>query len=238
MGSAGFFIQQAPPGLWQWRVSAVSATSIDTDFEIWATVDNALSVLATQNKDVVGRGDSLVLQVSITQESVGISGMNVTALPIRNDVDTGAVISFADDGQHMDGSASDGVYGAIISSFSAGVYTFHVTVQGATPLGSVMRLLEVYVYAKEGCCSGRVGNANGLGTYPQEVTISDIQTLVTAKFIQVTCNGLVSCNAEADANQSGGANPTCSDITISDIQTLVNHLFIAGPANAPLKDCL
>jgi len=88
------------------------------------------------------------------------------------------------------------------------------------------------------CCSGRVGNANGLGTYPNEVTISDIQTLVTAKFIQGTCTGYVQCLAEGDANQSGGANPTCSDITISDIQTLVNHLFIAGPTNAPLKSCL
>jgi hypothetical protein len=88
------------------------------------------------------------------------------------------------------------------------------------------------------CCVGRVGNANGVGTYPQEVTIGDIQTLVTAKFIQGTCTGYVQCLAEGDANQSGGPNPTCNDITISDIQTLVNHLFIAGPANAPLKTCL
>jgi hypothetical protein len=88
-----------------------------------------------------------------------------------------------------------------------------------------------------GCCLTRVGNANGLGTYPQEVTISDIQTLVTAKFIVGSCAALT-CLAECDANQSGGVDPTCSDISISDIVTLVNHLFIAGPANAPLKDCL
>jgi PKD repeat protein len=89
-----------------------------------------------------------------------------------------------------------------------------------------------------GCCVDRVGDANGIGTYPQEVTISDIQTLVTAKFIQGTCTDYVQCLAEGDVNQSGGANPQCKDITISDIQTLVNHLFIAGPANAPLKECL
>jgi hypothetical protein len=92
--------------------------------------------------------------------------------------------------------------------------------------------------ACQSCCFGRVGNVNGLGTYPNEVTISDIQTLVTAKFIQGTCVGYVSCIAEGDVNQSGGADPTCNDITISDIQTLVNHLFIAGPVNAPLKTCL
>ena len=89
------------------------------------------------------------------------------------------------------------------------------------------------------CCSGRVGDANGVGTYPQEVTISDIQMLVTAKFIgSLPCQEYLSCLTEADVNQSGGAIPTCNDITISDIQTLVNHLFIAGPANSPLKACL
>jgi len=90
-----------------------------------------------------------------------------------------------------------------------------------------------------GCCILRVGNANALGTYPNEVTISDIQLLVMAKFISsLPCEQNLSCLTEADVNQSGGANPKCSDVTISDIQTLVNHLFIAGPANAPLKSCL
>jgi hypothetical protein len=89
------------------------------------------------------------------------------------------------------------------------------------------------------CCVGRVGNANGIGTYPNEVTISDIQLLVTAKFMSsLPCEQNLHCLTEADVNQSGGANPACKDITIADIQTLVNHLFIAGPANAPLKDCL
>ncbi|MCX6834968.1 MAG: thrombospondin type 3 repeat-containing protein, partial [candidate division Zixibacteria bacterium] len=89
------------------------------------------------------------------------------------------------------------------------------------------------------CCVGRVGDANGLGTYPNEVTISDIQLMVTAKFISsLPCEQNLPCLAEADVNQSGGANPACKDITIADIQTLVNHLFIAGPANAPLQDCL
>jgi hypothetical protein len=89
------------------------------------------------------------------------------------------------------------------------------------------------------CCNGRVGNANGLGTYPNEVTISDIQLLVTAKFIStLPCEQNLHCLTEADVNQSGGANPACKDITVADIQTLVNHLFIAGPVAAPLKSCL
>ncbi|MCX6834521.1 MAG: hypothetical protein NTW07_05200, partial [candidate division Zixibacteria bacterium] len=89
------------------------------------------------------------------------------------------------------------------------------------------------------CCVGRVGNANGLGTFPNEVTISDIQLLVMAKFISnLPCEQNLHCLTEADVNQSGGAYPTCDNISISDIQTLVNHLFVAGPTNAPLKDCL
>jgi hypothetical protein len=88
------------------------------------------------------------------------------------------------------------------------------------------------------CCVGRVGDANGLGTYPNEVTISDIQLLVFAKFISsLPCEQNLHCLTEADVNQSGGVNPRCSDVTISDIQTVVNHLFIAGPPNAPLKLC-
>ncbi|MCX6834119.1 MAG: hypothetical protein NTW07_03120, partial [candidate division Zixibacteria bacterium] len=91
----------------------------------------------------------------------------------------------------------------------------------------------------DGCCSDRVGNANGLGYYPNEVTISDIQLLVTAKFISsLPCEQNLWCLTEADVNQSGGANPKCSDITIADIQTLVNHLFICGPVNCQLKNCL
>ncbi|MCX6834966.1 MAG: hypothetical protein NTW07_07515, partial [candidate division Zixibacteria bacterium] len=89
------------------------------------------------------------------------------------------------------------------------------------------------------CCRGRVGDANGLGTYPQEVTIADILTLVTAKYIStLPCDQIIRCLSEADVNQSGGANPKCSDVTMADIQTLVNHLIIAGPAKAPLKACL
>jgi len=88
------------------------------------------------------------------------------------------------------------------------------------------------------CCVGRVGGANGIGTYPQEVTIGDIQALVTAKFIVGTCDGTLPCLGEGDVNQSGGANPTCNDITIGDTMALVNHLYIAGPVNAPLSECL
>jgi hypothetical protein len=93
--------------------------------------------------------------------------------------------------------------------------------------------------AAEDCCEGRVGDANWLGTYPNEVTIADIMTLVTAKYVSILpCEQNLPCLTEADVNQSGGANPACKDVTIADILSLVDHLFIAGPTNAPLKSCL
>jgi len=93
--------------------------------------------------------------------------------------------------------------------------------------------------ACETCCVGRVGDANGQSG--DEPTISDISTLIDAKFITGTCGGdppKIACLAEADSNQSGGADPTCDDITISDISKLIDYLFITGPETATLPDCL
>ena len=89
---------------------------------------------------------------------------------------------------------------------------------------------------KAGCCAGRVGDANGEGG--DEPTISDISTLIDAKFITGSCDGIIDCLTEADINQSGGLSATCDDITISDISTLIDYLFITGPETATLPDCL
>ncbi len=86
------------------------------------------------------------------------------------------------------------------------------------------------------CCSGCVGDANDSGE--EEPTIGDITTLIDAKFIANTCDGIVNCAAEADVNQSGGVNPACGDITIGDITVLIDYLFITGSDNMDLPECL
>jgi len=86
------------------------------------------------------------------------------------------------------------------------------------------------------CCAGRVGDANG--SSEDEPTISDISVMIDAKFITGTCDGIISCLAEADVNQSGGIGPTCDDVTISDISILIDYLFISGPETATLLECL
>jgi len=85
------------------------------------------------------------------------------------------------------------------------------------------------------CCVGRVGDANGVGG--DEPTIGDVSTMIDAKFITGTCAGTIVCLAEADINQSGGADPTCDDITIGDISTLIDYLFITG-SSLGLPNCL
>lgn len=87
----------------------------------------------------------------------------------------------------------------------------------------------------EGCCVGRVGDANGSGD--DEPTIGDVSTMIDAKFITGTCDGILNCLTEADINQSGVTNPTCDDITIGDISTLIDYLFITG-SSLGLPECL
>jgi subtilisin family serine protease len=88
------------------------------------------------------------------------------------------------------------------------------------------------------CCQGVVGNADGQGIYPDEVTLGDIMLMVDAKFVSGDCSKLP-CVAEADVNQDGGLNPNCDDhVTLSDIMALVDYLFITGPQNMTLPNCL
>jgi len=83
-----------------------------------------------------------------------------------------------------------------------------------------------------GCCAGIVGNINGLGG--DIPTLGDISALIDYKFITLTP---IPCLAEADINQSGGANPGPEDITIGDIAILIDYLFITGPTLG-LPNCL
>ena len=83
------------------------------------------------------------------------------------------------------------------------------------------------------CCVGKVGNVNGQGG--DDPTLSDVMVLVDHLFI--TGRSLW-CPAEADINQSGGADPQQGpngDLTLSDIMLLVDHLFVSG---APMPDCI
>jgi len=72
--------------------------------------------------------------------------------------------------------------------------------------------LSQFALALPACCVSRVGDANGSGD--DIPTVGDISVMIDAKFLTGTCDGIIGCLAEADMNQSGGADPTCNDITI------------------------
>jgi hypothetical protein len=73
------------------------------------------------------------------------------------------------------------------------------------------------------CCRGVVGDANGDGN--PEPTIGDISLLIDHLFI---LGSPLDCLLEADANQSGGVDPSPADITIGDISYLIGYLFVSG----------
>jgi hypothetical protein len=104
--------------------------------------------------------------------------------------------------------------------------------------GSAASLSQFLVAERLSCCVGRVGDANGEGEYPDEVTLGDIMLLVDAKFITGDCS-ILPCLMEADVNQDGGFDPDCDNhVTLGDIMKLVDFLFITGPETATLPECL
>jgi hypothetical protein len=83
------------------------------------------------------------------------------------------------------------------------------------------------------CCQGKVGNVSGQNW--GEPTLSDVMMLVDHVFIS---GRSLWCAAEADIDQSGGADPqqgSNGDITLIDIMMLVDHIFLTG---RPLPDCI
>jgi hypothetical protein len=97
-------------------------------------------------------------------------------------------------------------------------------------------MAQVLDWEPEPCCIGLVGDANGSGD--EEPTIGDVSFMIDAKFIAQSCEGKISCLAEADINGSAEGAAACDDITIGDISMLIDYLFITGPETfGPLPDC-
>ena len=103
-----------------------------------------------------------------------------------------------------------------------------------TGVGSLARW-TIGTVVSTGCCTGKIGDVNN--DHADVPTIGDISMLIDALFITGNCTK-IACIAEADANQSGGANPTCAALTIGDVSILIDCLFITGPDNYVRKTCL
>jgi hypothetical protein len=138
----------------------------------------------------------------------------------------------------------DGGYGIAVGGFGAAyvtgytdsdnfptLYPYQGTLRQAGADIFVAKLIDTSTLD---CCLGRVGDANGQSG--DEPTISDISTMIDALFISGN-SGIIACLAEADVNQSGGADPQPEDLTISDVSILIDYLFITG-SSLGLPDCL
>jgi hypothetical protein len=145
---------------------------------------------------------------------------------------------------YLGGSMYDGAYDLALDA-SGAVYVTGYTDSDDFPVlnpnqgtlsqgGADVFVAKLIGTSSSHCCVGRVGDANGLGG--DEPTISDISVMIDALFISGN-PGIIACLAEADVNQSGGADPQPEDLTISDISTLIDYLFITGPSLG-LPDCL
>jgi len=136
------------------------------------------------------------------------------------------------------------------------------TVLTTTPIGGTLEELSAQVtYAKtwymetvrgctggDGCCVGRVGDANGSHEADDEISLGGIMLMVDVLFISSDCSKLP-CLEEADVTQSPGTPAlTCANyteyVTLGDIMTLVDFLFIRGeydpvenPGGATLPTC-
>lgn len=91
-------------------------------------------------------------------------------------------------------------------------------------------IAAVPTYSDPHCCVGKVGNAD-CGSN-DIASITDVFVLIHYLFIDgpAPC-----CLAEADLDQSGGADPMPAHITLSDVAALIDHLFIGFQ---PLPDCI
>jgi len=167
---------------------------------------------------------------SIWWTEAGVPGLNASAL---QDTDLALITTFAYDRTI---APTDVLY----------YWTILTSTRTATNPAAGLTALEAQVaHAKSwfastigfrgcGCCVGKIGDVNNSGG-DGIPTISDVSMLIDALFITGNCSKIV-CIAEADANQSGGSAPGCSDLTISDISTLIDYLFITGPSKI-LPDC-
>jgi hypothetical protein len=82
--------------------------------------------------------------------------------------------------------------------------------------------------AQTSCCTGMVGNVNGIGG--DKPSIGDVSVLIDALFISGTPT-VITCLAEADVNRSATGEPQFKDLTIGDISILIDYLFISGSDN-------
>jgi hypothetical protein len=168
-----------------------------------------------------------VIRSTITSDS-GLAG--ATAMV---DFGTGyQAFPMFDDGLHMDGSADDSLFGALLGSLEPGDVNYYIEATDDSsnlvndPYNSPSIVYSFTVNA--GCCNGDGlrGNVDGVSGSGGDMDISDLTYLVAYLF---SGGPEPSCIDEGNIDGSGGSG---GPIDISDLTYLVEYLFAGGPAPA------
>jgi pimeloyl-ACP methyl ester carboxylesterase len=130
-----FIVKNASQGRWVMKVRGESEVPPDgTPALMWAAFHSPLKLNVEIPKAIysVGEGGRAVLKAQLMKASQPVTGATVTAEVIQPDGQS-VTVNLLDDGEHQDGKAGDGVYGAVLTNLTEpGTYRFIVTAKGQT----------------------------------------------------------------------------------------------------------
>jgi len=128
-----FLIKNASQGRWVMRVRGESDIPPDgTPALMWAVFYSPLKLNIEIPKAIYSIGEGTVLKAQLTKAGQPVTGATVTAEVIQPDGQL-VTVNLLDDGEHQDGRAGDGVYGAVLTNLTEpGTYRFIVTAKGQT----------------------------------------------------------------------------------------------------------
>lgn len=132
-----FKIDAPQAGTWQAVITGVQTDPGGEPFEVFARVASPLKGLIVSEFDNLMVGDRVFLLVRLS-EGAGVTGATVRGRVRRIDAPSGGrSLLFFDDGQHGDGAADDGLYGAefVAGRAGGGGYELHVQAEGRTADG-------------------------------------------------------------------------------------------------------
>lgn len=213
LGMIGFNFEGAEDGYWKYTVDAQMATSSPVHYFLMTALDNSVIVNGALSEEYPVIGDTLILNLTVTDGGMGVSGLTATALPIWNETDTASVISLLDDGLTGDGAADDGTYGARITAFDSGSVEYRCHATGTGPSGEISRYMSLEALAVSYIC----GDVDATGDIPD---ISDLVYLVNYMFLDGPQPPVMEA-CDVDGNGSGP--------DIGDLVYLVNYMFNGGP---------
>jgi pimeloyl-ACP methyl ester carboxylesterase len=128
-----FIIKNASQGRWVMRVRGESEIPPDGTLALmWAVFYSPLKLSVEIPKAIYSVGERAVLKAQLTKAGQPVTGATVTAEVIQPDGQL-VTVNLLDDGEHQDGIAGDGVYGAVLTNLTEpGTYPFIVTAKGQT----------------------------------------------------------------------------------------------------------